>query len=190
MSFVEYNLIFLSIVFGLIVVIFFSGWSRMIRRSSELTFSSVHFIWSIIFFIYLGFRWVWDYKYHMTSNDSASSVFATYLFRPLIIYFSADVLFPPEGGATNYKEHMLIHGKKFYKLAAILWTFEIMLWLINTPDHAPFFGSNVLEHPRFFILINMFVTWTLALTSRRAFDLPAAWIVLICTLLLLFPPLW
>ncbi len=129
MSAIEYSLIFLSILIGYVVTVAMVGWGKLIKHYDFNKFSLNYLLWSLILFLYLLFIWFWTFSYHLGYLNSYFW-FTLIMVRPLLIYFSFEVLIP-ENHESNLEEHFLKVRKKFFLILTILWSYEIFLTLLQ-----------------------------------------------------------
>jgi hypothetical protein len=159
MSAIEYSLIFLSIIVGLVIFIFISRWSLLIKNSRQIEFSLVLILWSLTIFFYLIFRWYWDFFYYL--NDlSTPGIAVIFLIRPIILYFCVDLLMP-ENTIINQSEYFNEVSRKFFVLISVLWSYELFIILL--------WGKNLFELPRVLYLVNLALSVTLIFIRNKYF---------------------
>jgi hypothetical protein len=158
MTAIEYSLILLSIIVGLVVFVFVGRWSILIKNSRDIKFSSVLVMWSVSLFIFLVFRWFWDFFYYIGSF-SKPGIAILFLVRPIILYFCVDLLLP-ESVAKNQKEYFLDISRKFFILVTIFWAYEIFLWIL--------FERNIFEPPRVLVLFNLCLSAVMIFVKKES----------------------
>lgn len=146
MAAIEYSMTFLSMVIGLVVFLFVGRWSTQIKNSKDISFSLTLIIWSVLLFLFLIFRWFWDFNYRLGDFNSPG-ITILFLLRPIILYFCVDLLLP-ETHTPHQKEYFNSIGKKFFILVTILWLYEIFIWSL-------YVGYRIFEFPRPLIFLNL-----------------------------------
>lgn len=174
MTFSEYALIFLSLVTGAIVVSFISGWSKVIRNWDAIKISRVHLAWSLVLFSYLIFYWIFDFKYWM-GFINAFEWFPIALFRPVILFFCVEVLFPPDTVVVDYPSYFKTNARKFYFLVAVLQAYEIIIRIIK--------GVDLFEMPRALHLFDFALSLSLFFSKNRKYDWIGACLIILSAIL-------
>jgi hypothetical protein len=174
MSAVEYSMVFLSLVIGLVVFVFVGRWSSLIKNSRDIQFYFVLVLWSVLLFLFLVFRWFWDFNYYLDSF-ARPGIAIIFLLRPIILYFSVDLLLP-EAFTNNQQSYFTNNSRKFFTLVTLLWTYEILLWVL--------FERNIFDFPRVLILVNLVLSISLIFVKRQSFILACTVVSFLCVFVL------
>jgi hypothetical protein len=167
MSAVEYSLIFLSIVIGYVVTIIMVGWGKLIKYYDSEKFSFVYLLWTLILFFYLLFMWFWTFSFHIGYLDSYFW-FTMLLVRPLLIYFSIEVLVPDKYDEYDYREHFWNTKRKFFTIVSILWLYEICLTILQGGTLSFYFSPSVNSRDIIYIL-NLPISISLIFIKRQSY---------------------
>ena len=68
--FQRFLLTFYTIVYGIIVSQFFSGWENLIRFRDKIRLYNIHLLWTILAFLFVIQTWwgLWRYKEYFSQN--------------------------------------------------------------------------------------------------------------------------
>ncbi len=121
LSFLEYIIIFVSIIFGYVASEFFNGWGRFLRNRREIEVHWDYVALTIFFFImFLDFWWL-SYTWYTKVVLNIFSLIS-FLVTPLIYFFYSILLFPHEKDMDgfNSRNHFLKNNVALYTCFIIL----------------------------------------------------------------------
>ncbi|MBW4590855.1 hypothetical protein G7B40_040955 [Aetokthonos hydrillicola Thurmond2011] len=105
--FQRFLLTFYTIVYGIIVSQFFSGWENLIRFRDKIRLYNIHLLWTILAFLFVIQNWwgLWRYKDYFSQNFIC---FFLILLNPIVLYLSTLFLF------YKYNNEKEFDYKKFF----------------------------------------------------------------------------
>ena len=129
---VEHLTIFISVIYGYVITIYFDGWAGLFRLRSR-SFSTTQFIWSLFSFLFLIDIW-WS-SWSRTAIIAKDILhFMVFLLVPFIIYLIGVLLFP-KTDTESHETHFFANKNLFFTLFAILLVVQIVLSRLFT-EHA------------------------------------------------------
>jgi hypothetical protein len=126
-SFLEYIIVFVSIVFGYIASEFFNGWGRFLRNRTTIQAHWDYIALTIFFFIiFLDFWWL-SYTWYVNVVKNIFSLLS-FLATPLIYFFYTILLFPHEQKMAefNSRAHFQKNNVAMYILFICLMVVSIL----------------------------------------------------------------
>ena len=122
---VEHLTIFISMIYGYVITVFFVGWSTMLKTSKK-NFSWTQFLWSVFAFFFLIDIW-WGSWFRNTHIASSMLHFLLSLATPLLIFVICVLLFPLKEEKGDYLSHFLNNKKHIFRAFALLFLTQIIL---------------------------------------------------------------
>lgn len=122
---VEHLTIFISMIYGYVITVFFVGWSKMLKtRKNDL--SLTQFLWSVFAFFFLIDIWwgSWSRNSHVASSMLH---FLLSVGTPLLIFVICILLFPGKEERRDYLSHFLENKSKIFSAFALLFLTQIIL---------------------------------------------------------------
>ncbi len=121
---VEHLSIFISIIYGYVITIYFEGWASLFKMKSS-AFSTTQFLWSLFSFLFLIDIWwgAWS-RNEFIGKDILH--FIVFLLVPFVIYLLGVLLFP-KTDPENYETHFFSNKRLFFGLFATLLVIQIVL---------------------------------------------------------------
>lgn len=121
---VEHLTIFISIIYGYVITIYFEGWAGLFKMKS-MAFSTTQFLWSLFSFLFLIDIW-WSSWSRTAIIDKDILHFIVFLLVPFIIYLIGILLFP-KSETESYETHFYSNKNLFFALFATLLIVQIIL---------------------------------------------------------------
>ena len=121
LSFQEYIIIFVSIIFGYVASEFFNGWGKLLRSRKTIEAHWDYIALTIFFFVMLIDFWWLSYLWYTKVVMNIYSLLI-FLATPLIYFFYSILLFPHEQNMPNFnsRTHFLKNNVALYILFMIL----------------------------------------------------------------------
>jgi hypothetical protein len=170
---VEHLIVFLSFVFGFVVVEFLKGWARLINHYREIRLSLIHILWTVYTFLLMIDIWWsnWILRMELTSTQL---YFLIILIKPFIIYVIALFHFPSDQDRIrNYWDYFISVKTYVFYVYAVLLIFNVALsfyFQINDQE----FYQNILR----------FAGVVFAILTANAHTKIQHWLLLLIALLL------
>lgn len=128
----EHLSIFISIIYGYVITIYFEGWGGLFKMKSR-AFSTTQFLWSLFSFLFLIDIW-WNSWSRNAFIGKDILHFIVFLLVPFVIYLIGVLLFP-KTDPENYETHFFSNKRLFFSLFAILLVIQVVLSMLFT-EHA------------------------------------------------------
>lgn len=139
--FVDYLLVFISIIVGYIVTEFFAGWGGIIRNRHLVKPYWLHMAWSVHFFFQLIENWWWLWGNRLKIAEQVWYFFFS-LATPMLFYLNSVILFPDLGlkSSLDMKEFFYVNKGFLFRAFALLmgiyilnnvWIREQNLWSMD-----------------------------------------------------------
>ena len=122
---VEHLTIFISMIYGYVITVFFVGWSNLLKTSKK-NFSWTQFLWSVFAFLFLIDIW-WGSWFRNTHVASTMLHFLLSLATPLLIFVICVLVFPLKEEKGDYLSHFLSNKKYVFGTFALLFLTQIIL---------------------------------------------------------------
>ncbi|WP_258102141.1 hypothetical protein [Marinoscillum pacificum] len=130
---VEHLTIFISMIYGYVITVYFVGWSMMLRaRIKDL--SLIQFLWTLFSFLFLIDIWwgSWSRNSHVATSMLH---FLLSISTPFLIFIICVLLFPHKKEAGNYLTVFLSNKKLIFLSFSLLFLSQILLSFFFIEDH-------------------------------------------------------
>ena len=129
---VEHLTIFISMIYGYVITVFFVGWSRMLR-TKQRNLSMTQFLWTLFAFFFLIDIWwgSWSRNSHVASTMLH---FLLSLATPFLIFVICVLLFPSKDEKDNYLGYFLANKNLIFLTFALLFLSQIVLSFFFVED--------------------------------------------------------
>lgn len=130
---VEHLTIFISMIYGYVITVFFVGWSKMFHAKNR-DLSLIQFLWTLFSFFFLIDMWwgSWTRNSHIATSMWH---FMLTLATPFLIFVICVSLFPHKGEKGNYLTLFLRNKNLIFTTFGLLFFSQIVLSFFFVEDY-------------------------------------------------------
>lgn len=139
----DYLVIFLSIMFGYAISVFFSGWGAFIKNSANVKICWLHLGWTILILINIIETWWGLWKVRETIGKHIGYFFLVLLY-PVNFYLLGVVMFPDisKGETIIFKDSFYSHVVLIFSFLTIAMVYSL-IYAILLSEHRKSFEPYI-----------------------------------------------